>query len=355
MIELMSWKTQPLALNQGNLSQELHQSGRTNAHKLVGALGSFGFSEGSRLARELEQLLQKSASLDSQDASRFLELVQQLRQSLSESSKQEAQNNAVRTIIQGAPLLLIVSNDQPFSDALQAAAKSYQFRTQIIKQLAQVATTIHQTHPQIILLDSKLLSTDFEQLRRIIPRSLSASTIKVLVMDENPTLEGRLAIVQQGGNQILERSSPPHHLIEAAAQTLQTMTAKAKVGIVDDDKQFLTAIKTSLEPWGFQLITLDRANRLWETLEQEKLNVLVLDVEMPGINGLELCQVLRADPRWHQIPILFLTVHQDAKTRAKAFEAGADDYIDKSVATTELATRILNRLKHQQVSTQPIQ
>lgn len=76
-----------------------------------------------------------------------------------------------------------------------------------------------------------------------------------------------------------------------------------------------------------------------------QLDLLVLDVEMPDANGLELCPVLRADDQWQQLPILFLTVHEDVSTQHQAFEVGADDFISKSVMGTELPTRILSRLK----------
>lgn len=345
-----SLETAAVALSQGVLSQELHQNSRSNAHKLVGALGSFGFSEGSRLARELEQLLQRSASLDSEETWRVLALVQQLRQSLTQSVPQNVPDTVVNTLNQGAPLLLIVSHDRQLCRDLKATAQLYRFQTQIVHELNQVSATVARVHPQLVLFDSLLLKGKTEQLCDLI-QPVEGHLMALLILEAHPTLEKRLAMIQQGADQILERSSSPEQLIKAAAKMLQTMTAQARVGIVDDDPQFLAILKASLAPWGFQLLTLEGASRLWETLEQQPLDVLVLDIEMPGINGLELCQILRADPRWQQLPILFLTAHQDDQTRTQAFRAGADDFINKSVAPTELATRILNRLKHQNLPT----
>jgi DNA-binding response OmpR family regulator len=69
-----------------------------------------------------------------------------------------------------------------------------------------------------------------------------------------------------------------------------------------------------------------------------------LDVEMPHITGVDLCQSLRNSDRWGALPVLFLTAHTDAKTIDQVFTAGADDFVSKPVVGPELVNRILNRL-----------
>ena len=86
------------------------------------------------------------------------------------------------------------------------------------------------------------------------------------------------------------------------------------------------------------MITLAEPLRFWEVLEKTSPNLLVLDVEMDELSGIELCSVVRNDPRWRDIPILFLTRHSDADTLQKVFAAGADDYVLKPVVGPELLT-----------------
>ncbi len=69
-----------------------------------------------------------------------------------------------------------------------------------------------------------------------------------------------------------------------------------------------------------------------------------------AINGIELCQILRSDRRWRQLSVLFLTGHHDKKTEYQAFAIGADDYISKPVIASELANRILNRLRRSKLN-----
>jgi DNA-binding response OmpR family regulator len=94
---------------------------------------------------------------------------------------------------------------------------------------------------------------------------------------------------------------------------------------------------------------LDNPNQFWTTLEQAKPDLLILDVEMPDFNGIELCQVVRNDPDWSDLPILFLSAHTDADTIYQVFTAGADDFVNKPIVGPELVARILNRIDRTQM------
>jgi PleD family two-component response regulator len=69
------------------------------------------------------------------------------------------------------------------------------------------------------------------------------------------------------------------------------------------------------------------------------------------MNGLELCQILRGDPHWQHLPILFLTATNDSKMQQQAFRVGADDYLCKPVLGGELAQRVRHRLARLQTVT----
>jgi len=135
--------------------------------------------------------------------------------------------------------------------------------------------------------------------------------------------------------------------MDAVMQLLARMGAlESKVLAVDDDPVVLAALKALLEPKQIRMITLDEPLRFWEILEQISPNLLILDVEMPHLNGIELCRVVRDDPRWSGMPIIFLTMCRDTETVQRVFAAGADDFVGKPVVGPELLTRIRNRLEH---------
>ena len=68
-------------------------------------------------------------------------------------------------------------------------------------------------------------------------------------------------------------------------------------------------------------------------------------MEMPEFSGLDLCKAVRNDPAWSELPILFLSAHNDPETVHRVFEAGGDDYVNKPILGPELLARVLNRLE----------
>jgi diguanylate cyclase (GGDEF)-like protein len=84
--------------------------------------------------------------------------------------------------------------------------------------------------------------------------------------------------------------------------------------------------------------------RFWTVLDETKPNLILLDLEMPKISGTELCRVVRSDPRWSELPVIFLSGHTDQASVQRMFAAGADDYVGKPFVPAELMMRIENRL-----------
>jgi PAS domain S-box-containing protein len=120
---------------------------------------------------------------------------------------------------------------------------------------------------------------------------------------------------------------------------------ETKILVVDDDPQIQALLQTLLSPWGLKAIALEDPRQLWETLEAIAPDMLILDVELPYTNGIELCKLVRNDSPWSELPILFLTVHSDAEMVNQVFSVGADDFVSKPIVGPELVTRIVNRLE----------
>ncbi|MBX9257750.1 response regulator [Desmonostoc muscorum CCALA 125] len=136
--------------------------------------------------------------------------------------------------------------------------------------------------------------------------------------------------------QVLETVTP---LLENSSDT------ETKILVVDDDPQIQAFLQTLLSPWGLKAIALEDPRQFWETLEAVAPDLLILDVELPFTNGIQLCQVVRNNPDWSELPILFLTVHNDAEIVNQVFSVGADDFVSKPIVGPELVTRIVNRLE----------
>jgi DNA-binding response OmpR family regulator len=127
--------------------------------------------------------------------------------------------------------------------------------------------------------------------------------------------------------------------------SLPSEDLETKVMIVDDDVDLLDALVNVLQPWGLNVTTLAEPQRFWEVITVAQPNLLVLDLEMPTVSGFELCEAVRNNPQYGDLPVLVATAHTDIESIRRVFIAGADDFIAKPVAGPELITRVLSRLE----------
>jgi len=116
------------------------------------------------------------------------------------------------------------------------------------------------------------------------------------------------------------------------------ITDKRCVAIVDDGDNILQIVSYALEKEGFKTLTFTNGLEAWEAFEQRLPDLVVLDIIMPMMDGLELCRKLRGLSE--NIPILFLTSKDDEFDRVLGLEMGADDYLCKPFSICELVTRI---------------
>lgn len=121
----------------------------------------------------------------------------------------------------------------------------------------------------------------------------------------------------------------------------------ARILIVDDDPVVRETIRDSVRHLGYETREAGSAEEGLERLAEELPDLVLLDVRMPGITGIELCRQLKADQTTRLIPVVLLTAQGELETRVAGLEAGADDYFTKPVHLRELGARLraLMRLK----------
>ena len=324
------------------LADELRLHAQQEAHKLAGSLGMFGF-QGSQLAREIEQMFQAKTCLDQDQALHLSQLVVALRRELQQTTLAPVFEPGA---VDERKKLLVVDDDRSLAAQLVMEADTLGMRAHVATDLSQARDAIFCDRPHVVVLNLSSPGPMMDSLRLLAELNTCTPPVPVLVLTAQDRLINRVQVARLGGRGFLHKSLPPTELLEAVTQVLQQgRTAEAKVMAVDDDPQVLVTLRNLLEPWGLKVLTLDDPQRFWETLEESAPDLLVLDVEMPHLNGIELCQVVRNDPHWSRLPVLFLSAHTDADTLNRVFAAGADDYVSKPIVGPELVTRIFNRLE----------
>ncbi len=118
-------------------------------------------------------------------------------------------------------------------------------------------------------------------------------------------------------------------------------TSENHLLIVDDDPEIRNLLKTYLQKNGYRVSTAAEGQEMWLVLKRYHINLIVLDLMLPGADGMELCRDLRAGKSaMAKIPIIMLTARGDEMDRILGLEMGADDYMAKPFSARELLARI---------------
>jgi len=137
-------------------------------------------------------------------------------------------------------------------------------------------------------------------------------------------------------------------------ETRSTYTRRADFGsrilVVDDDAATRRSLRAMLEKGCYLVETVQSGAEALALLPDYRPELLLLDILMPGLDGLETCRLIRATPGGHALPVIFLTGDERLETHAEAFRAGGDDFLRKPVFHAELIVRVrsLMRLKRLQ-------
>jgi len=120
--------------------------------------------------------------------------------------------------------------------------------------------------------------------------------------------------------------------------------AETRILVVDDEKEIADLIEIYLVSDGYKVLKADNAEEGLEILGKEDVHLVLLDIMMPGMNGLEFCRLLKSNPLTRDIPLIFATVADSSADKKKAFEAGVVDFIRKPFEPIEVIMSVKNQM-----------
>ena len=125
-----------------------------------------------------------------------------------------------------------------------------------------------------------------------------------------------------------------------------------RILIVDDDQDAREILNRLLNSEGYECVLADGGERCLEIARSEPVDVILLDVMMPGMDGIQVCDELRKDAKLRSIPVILLTARDDISTRAQGMERGVSEYLTKPVNKRELFTRVKSQLHSRELDRQ---
>ena len=118
---------------------------------------------------------------------------------------------------------------------------------------------------------------------------------------------------------------------------------KKRILIVDDDPAILRLLSTNLKARGYDVVTAVNGEESLEAVQREFVDLMILDLMMPKIDGVEVVRRIR---EWSDVPVIILSARGDENAKVKCLELGADDYLTKPFGIAELMARIKTAFRH---------
>lgn len=307
------------------------------AHSLVGFLGSLGFLEVSYVCKNIENLLRNNETIDKE-----LEKLEAFYHSLEEVNLDSSQN-LLPEISTGKKKILLIDFSSDFVDNFINFGTFWDLEIDLVDNFNEGLEKLKKVKFDAIVLDIFLLKNLQERKNYLLELNKFTYETPLFIVTEESSLKSRGELSKYHLSGFLSKDLSPVKVIKLISNNLKQPEYKIVLAL-DDDLKFLNILKSQIIDKNIKIITLNNPLQIWEFIENIYPDLIILDLQMPEINGIEICKVIRNDLRWRKIPIIFLTAYFDDDIIDQIIAVGANDFIPKSKLELELNHRIINHL-----------
>jgi len=260
---------------------------------------------------------------------------------------------------------ILVVDDEP--NLLRMVAYSFEaegFRV-ITAENATAALTKAQTErPDAVLLDVMLPDMSGLDVCRQLRARPDTAHVPIIMLSALVEVADKIRGLEAGADEYIIKPVEPDELVMCVQTLLEHIRqtrprredktrAKTKILVVDDEPNLLRLISYSFAVEGYDVITAERGSDALKKARMEQPDVIVLDVMLPDMNGLEVCRQLRANRETAHLPIMILSIRSEIQDKIRGFKAGADGYLTKPVDSDELVARIEALLERERQRSKP--
>ena len=345
---------------------------RFEVHSLKGSSATLNFSNLSNLLQKIESLI-ANHDADSFALDTVTEQIDSLMQKLTESTQVEPNPLLEIILSKQASILPNVQNIKPSVSEINLTSHR------------DISVAIIDSDKQTGNLMCKLLTTfgfavNYYASIPLFIEALSKQTFSIAIVDVNvqqpnrddifkfasqlknkhidvfivsspdlDTFDFRLLSIRAGVNDYLLKPLNITNLVNKIRKNFKIdLVRPYRILLLDDDLTICTYYKTLLEAQDIEVIALSEAQQLMAVLESFPPDIFLLDMYMPNISGLEIAKLIRQQPKYDYVPILFLTSDSDINTKLLALKTGADDVIPKQTPPKLILEQIESRIERSQ-------
>lgn len=342
-----------------NLEQSLLSQLRDTAHRLAGSALTFGYEQIGMALRELEATLEGTLAGQQRSAERIRKALEQVQSAAAMAVSMPATLQP-RIAPETAPVvaddfanrrpenlhLYVLEDDPSTSDMLKFGLSSFGYRVTTFVDIKRLTEAALRDHPDGLIIDTEYSSFSDPNLAAAANamQENGMDSIPILVVSQNSGFMEKLHAARHGVVAFLNKPVSIPALESSLEGVMQHQTRSPyRVLLIDDDVFSMEHHRIMLETWGIVARCLANPADVMTVIDDFKPDLLIIDLNMPLCNGIELAKVIRFHKHWIHIPIIFLSGEQNAQRQLVAMKTGGDDFIVKPVVERHFVAMILMR------------
>ncbi|GAA0854785.1 diguanylate cyclase [Aliiglaciecola litoralis] len=240
--------------------------------------------------------------------------------------------------------IALVDDDLVISALMSKLLVGFGFEVEHFSSLQEITKAGNLDRFQLILLDLIMSGSAQEQVFEF-AKSCESKGIFVFILSSLNTFEARLAGIRAGVTDYLLKPISITSLVTKIRKTFKIDRFEPhKILLLDDQANVGNFYKALLEEKGIEVLALTDPHTLIQALESFHPDVFLLDMHMPDVSGIEVAKIIRQQPKYDYVPIIFLSGDTDVKSKLLALQCGADDLIPKKTPPAMLISQIDSRI-----------
>lgn len=328
-------------------------------HSLTGSGKTFGFAALSDAARVLEEYLkqheQTKSALNAAQRDQVQGLLVKLRQagvmqqdsSVSNSSSGQVSNLRPRQDGGGVRQVFVVDDDIAHTQELQAQLSYFGYEVRLFHNLADFRAAMQQCPEVVVLMDINFPEDPMGGVHVISEIQQGRSEpVPVIFLSTHDDFTIRLEAVRAGSAAYIVKPAHVGNLIDKLDElTSVAPRAAYRVLIIDDSAAMTDFYAAVLEQAGMEVRVVNDPLAMMPLLTEFGPDLILIDMYMPGCNGMELAKVIRQMDAYVSIPIVFLSAEKDVGKQLFAMNLGGDDFLTKPIQPEHLVSSVTSRIR----------
>ena len=322
-------------------------------HTLAGNGKTFGFPETSKYAQQIANQLQEyiasgeipNTSQQNEISSLVEELVK------SSKSQQEAEELSVQikmeaSLERNAHQIFIVDDDEHLADFLSAQLEASGYQVKSFYTVGDAIQAIKTEVPSALIMD--VMFPGEKNMYGILAseqiHEIAGNHIPTIFISARSDLTARLGALRAKGSAYFNKPIDPEKLVTKLDGLMLSKANLGRIVIIDDDELVSERNSVILQKYNYETLVINQPLHALEQIQKFMPDLILLDIHMPDINGLELAQIIKQDDAYLTTPILFLSADKTEAVKQASMTISGDEFLSKDISQNDLLRKIHTRL-----------